>query len=806
MKNKVTRNNHYVPEWYQRGFLGVDQFQLHLLDATPDQKLLADGRIVTMNAVRARGPSSCFVEFDLYSTHFGTHINDEVERLLFGSIDTQGAKAVRAFAGGDPGEMHRSFEDFFEYMDAQKLRTPKGLDWIKAVYPSLSQMELMREMQGLRLMHCTMWTEGVREIVSAEDSNVKFIISDHPVTTYHSEFPPSSNQCRYPSDPAIDLIGTQTIFALDANTCLILTNLEYAQNPDTASLTAARTFARSRGPSYVRTDAFIRTRKLTRDEVVGINYLIKSRARRHIAASERDWLYPEKEYVGGWAGVATILLPRRDDLWRFGGETYVGFKDGSSHYQDAFGRTSRSHEYLRRKSPAVNRQPNDDCGCGSGRKYKKCCKNLPQAERPSWEVYGIRERNLMFAHHVEEILGLKEGKVWGDVQRELSDDQVKRIYEAFSTLWPEDTDLTELLPRPEKGTLRMVFLGISDPRTIEASVLGWTPYFDEIVLAHPFVNPIGMRPEFSPTHVPSHYKSQTLKNVLLLLALRPYIDAGIVHLVPDPGDFNSQFGQTVLNMAQARAENWTPDRKSFGILEKLAKDDEWRLLMQLPATSLRKMVGDSMPGQTEEELSAAIHHMRSKLSGDPFALLQEQPVGEAGSQFIYLKGYNLESALFLAALTGSLVYTDTEAHWQQLHEHALRGVGNNASWDQIQKSLSRIRFLIEVDDRENFQRRASGRFGNIRAIMRKLAEASKPGSITEPHLIASKLDTAANQLELEWERESARLRLTGTVKMSVPSGGFTRNEVQRLLVTFGRIQDVRPLSCALFIDLKTQGS
>ena len=29
-------------------------------------------------------------------------------------------------------------------------------------------MQLMVEMQGLRLMHFTMWSEGVREIVSAE--------------------------------------------------------------------------------------------------------------------------------------------------------------------------------------------------------------------------------------------------------------------------------------------------------------------------------------------------------------------------------------------------------------------------------------------------------------------------------------------------------------------------------------------------------------------------------------------------------------------------------------------------------------
>ena len=273
---QVTRHNHYVPEWYQRGFLGTGKSYLHYLDMSPEQKVLSDGRTVTMNSQSKRGPTSCFREYDLYSTRFGAVINDEVEKFLFGSIDVRGARAVRAFASGDPSEMHHVFQDFFEFIDAQKLRTPKGLDWIKARYGSLSQTQLMVEMQGLRFMHCVMWTEGVREIVSAEDSDVKFIVSDHPVTLYNASVSPTTPGCAYPEDPYIEWIGTQTVFALDANTCLILTHLEYAQNPVISQPDRPRTHARYRGSSLVRTDAFIRTRKLARDQVVAINYLLKS--------------------------------------------------------------------------------------------------------------------------------------------------------------------------------------------------------------------------------------------------------------------------------------------------------------------------------------------------------------------------------------------------------------------------------------------------------------------------------------------------------------------------------------------------
>jgi hypothetical protein len=61
---------------------------------------------------------------------------------------------------------------------------------LKAQYPLLDQTELMQEMQGIRMIHCTIWTEGVREIVSAEDAGIKFIVSDHPVTVYNHAVAP----------------------------------------------------------------------------------------------------------------------------------------------------------------------------------------------------------------------------------------------------------------------------------------------------------------------------------------------------------------------------------------------------------------------------------------------------------------------------------------------------------------------------------------------------------------------------------------------------------------------------------------
>src|SRR5665647_325714 len=157
MVQQISRKNHYVPVWYQRRFFSNKNNKLFYL-SLDHRKQLSDGRIISCHReVSEWPPSRCFSELDLYTTQFGEILNDEIERFLMGTIDTKGAKAVSAISNGNPSAVHDALQPFFEYLDAQKLRTPKGLDWIKSKYPGLTQVELMVEMQGLRQMHCTMW-------------------------------------------------------------------------------------------------------------------------------------------------------------------------------------------------------------------------------------------------------------------------------------------------------------------------------------------------------------------------------------------------------------------------------------------------------------------------------------------------------------------------------------------------------------------------------------------------------------------------------------------------------------------------
>jgi hypothetical protein len=785
----TTRRNHYVPVWYQKGFVSADPPRLYYLDLDPQAAELGrDGP----PAIKKSAPKQCFWSHDLYTTLLFGAPNDEIERFLFGAIDNDGALAVRAVADGDPRAVHDSFQDFFSYIDVQKIRTPKGLDWIRDRYGKIDQLNLMREMQALRQMHCTMWLEAVREVVSAKDSDVKFIVTDHPVTVYNGQCPPDHAQCRYPDDPPIELIGSQTLFPLDANHCLILTNIEYAKDPTGVDLLRTRQNARHFGHTLARTDAWIRTRKLSREEVIAINHIVKSRARRYIAAAEEDWLYPERSGSVDWSTARKILLPPECELWHFGGEIVVGYKDGTSSFQDAFGRTSPSNEYLRKEPAAEDPVPDELCQCGSGKPFALCCKELPPEDRMPTDVLSIRERNLMFFRAIENILGLNSGKSWEDVRRELSDEEVRKIHTTYAGLWPKDTHIADLLPRPDARVFRALYVGLIDPRTIAASVIGWLRYFDEIIVLSPFTNATLMRPEYSPIDSPAQYKEQTIKNVALLTALASFIYDGVVHLVPDPIEFNEMFRETVWAIAKERRGNIKPYPADLELSYELGRDDLKRMMARLPDEDLLRQIRESDSKLSDEEVADLIGYIRKQHAADPLALIQPLATGKDGGQLMVMRGVNFELALFLAQLTGAAIYSDQRLTHEDLAAARLPAGDRSADADQelpLQLALALHPETIRA------ARGAATSLG-VRASLRALFATGLPQGDAADRAAAVAALVAVKEAadaDLPAARGPAEPigRYEDTVfeidaRLLVPPNGYGLTAVRRFLVAFGR--------------------
>lgn len=344
---QMSHRHHYVPKWYQKRFMLQGQTSYYRLDLFPEQIKTPNGKIIKKAEILYKGVDKFFYEINLNTTKYFDIENDDIEKYLFGEIDAKGTQAIDSMASPNwKRRIHNHILNYYEYMDAQRLRTPKGLAWIKQILHAKDHNDVLYKMQTIRQMHCTMWAEASMEIVSAENSYVKFIVSDNPVTLYNSSFYPKSKQCLFPFDPGIELKGTRTIFPLDLNHCAILTNLEYARSPIKA--TEPRTNPRFFDDTIIKYDDIIRERYLDKQQVLAINYILKTRAHRYIAAAEKEWLYPERFLKRkDWRGLDKVFISeaKNFNLLGRGGEIFVGGNDGKLIVtQDEYGRKPKSQK------------------------------------------------------------------------------------------------------------------------------------------------------------------------------------------------------------------------------------------------------------------------------------------------------------------------------------------------------------------------------------------------------------------------------------------------------------------------------
>jgi hypothetical protein len=177
-------------------------------------------------------------------------------------------------------------------------------------------------------------------------SETKLLLSDHPVTVYNQGCFPASKWCLGFNDPDIWLSGTHTLFPLCLDKLLILANLSWVRYP------YGNPIEPRPNPNLFRPAVFnymqIQTgRVLSETEVNEINLIIKKRAYRYIAASKKEWLYPEEKIrTQHWdkLGNGYLLMPDPRSV-SFSSEIIIGYSDSRAESFDAYGRKPWQNGY-----------------------------------------------------------------------------------------------------------------------------------------------------------------------------------------------------------------------------------------------------------------------------------------------------------------------------------------------------------------------------------------------------------------------------------------------------------------------------
>lgn len=472
---------------------------------------------------------------------------------------------------------------------------------------------------------------------------------------------------------------------------------------------------------------------------------------------------------------------------------------------------------------------NDRCPCGSGLKFKRCHLDKPLQVFPEpFKGRSIKERNIILLNAIEDIF-FSKGEDWNEMRSSLTEDKVRELYRIVAWLWPPQTDITPLLPKPDT-TLRSLYMGDERPQDILQNIVRYSLYTEEIIVVSPFLAPLTMKEEFSPIANPRQYRQDTLELIYFAFALAPWIEAGIVNMIPNPMDFDFRFRKEIYTMAEQRyeANKEEYDAQINEFSEEEGKKEFKRIYMRMPENALRRKLKDFKPNITQKEIDDAVLYSLKQRKADPF-LLDEEMSGEAEMK-IKRMGANLELGLYLGQATGSYLYTNRKFQWNEIMSAKQQTTDDSDVWSPLTRAFQTLdfTFLNNVDARFAYKLKEEGRLGGFRNYLRKvwhkIEEDNTPAQAdSAAREFGDELHEEYGKTKEEWAKidksilewvaggtgASAVLSplITGGMDWIIPAVGFSITGVGQLLSARYKRKEFRanvPLAVLLDLEKKSK--
>ena len=179
-------------------------------------------------------------------------------------------------------------------------------------------------------------------------------------------------------------------------------------------------------------------------------------------------------------------------------------------------------------------------------KYKRCCKgriDWAKLAEESGTAYAkhltLRGKNLMFVGNMLGLLqidALNRKLDFADLKRAFTPEVVRGIHLAIPEFWPDLGDYERCVSEQAEN-VTAIYTGTYEPEAIFRAVSRHALYSEKIYLVDPFMDPRGMRDQYSPVIHPEEHRVNTIKYSFLWLSLYPWIKAGIVSFIRPLHDF-----------------------------------------------------------------------------------------------------------------------------------------------------------------------------------------------------------------------------------------------------------------------------
>ena len=286
--------------------------------------------------------------------------------------------------------------------------------------------------------------------------------------------------------------------------------------------------------------------------------------------------------------------------------------------------------------------------------------------------------------------------------------------------------------------------------------------------------------------------------------LQPFIESGVINFIPDPCFFDQHLHRQMLDMAEQRRSGMKMNKHEADRYMKLCEDDFSRTIRLLPKEHRISQIRKAMPELSAEQIEELLQYMEKMNQKDPLSLLQDSALSEGGQLMMMSMTPNFEMSLFIAQATGSIILTDSETRWEELKaaQYKENGIVSHP-WSDLSNFLNNLKYYFSADPEKNFIHRMNGNFGSLRKVFREIYSTIQNNQNVQDAILIERLKKEVKiSLETAVRSYDTNKQFTFDVKMNflMPKGGFTDNNVQRLLLKSGSEKHLSNAPMVIFVE------
>ncbi len=316
----------------------------------------------------------------------------------------------------------------------------------------------------------------------------------------------------------------------------------------------------------------------------------------------------------------------------------------------------------------------------------------------------------------------------------------------------------------EYNNTTSLYIGNQEPEAIITGVIRHSLYSESILLFDPFNDPRILEPEDNPLITPDKFKVVTLRRLFLWLRLFPWIDAGIIKFIRNPGNFDSELLESCSRKSEQRSSH--PEIKKIihdiaSNLDDYAGDDsnietfsEYLMLKQSD-NEIKNKIKNKIPDLTPEEINEIMDFIFYKRKYHPYYIDSEEKQEFFSHHWKSVVGYELSR--ITASLSGSHIISNSLLHQKKMELDHYE-LGNDAKmWEPISNAFNNLNlnFLNNVPLEFALNIRKKGDLATVRAFLNRIWRSSKDNiDYSEQNVqhLADELIHHVNEAKKEWSK------------------------------------------------------